>query len=243
MLYGAVLSVFLQGCVVWTPLPDACLPLPFSVLNHTDGIISETLAGQIPDIQCPAGLIYAGPKLECGMRAKVCLAEKLSYIDKRRCFYEYEFVVLGTALKTWPDRAKPILMNPFLSIADAKMQVHANRTDMDLEDIDFTEEEREDEFDEAMMALGMFRRLKTVLPHVVETDELRCIPVISSTPVIPGAQASFSLPQNILRGRHARFGGDQTSFLCGIGFVVAGLLSCAIVCRRRRAPTEDEPNE
>lgn len=245
MLYSFVLSVFLEGCAVWTPLPDACLPLPFRVLNHTDGIISKTLAGQIPDIQCPAGFMYAGPKLECGMRAKVCLAAKASTIDERRCFYDYEFVVLGTALKTWPRHAKPILMSPFLTIEGAQMKVRTNHSTIERGEVEMeeTDDDNDDDPDVVVMALGFgfgARRLKMVLPRNVDSDELSCTPAVPGTPVLlPQPQASSNLLQNILS-----FGGDHASFIFYIGFLVAGMLLYAVVCQRRRLdPSLEEPLE
>merc|ERR1719240_1689476 len=125
-------------------------------------------------------------------------------------------------------------MSPFLTEEEAMRKVHINNTMLKK----MKEESESSKFRnggttaDANIASYQFdsdydyRRLDHHIPHIIESHEVNCMPVLVST------QASFSLPDSILNSR-IELGAYLSFSLLGISLVLAGLLIYAAVCRTR----------
>lgn len=119
-----ILAIFLESTASLSANRSGCVALSFEVLDQENGTVLATTVGEIAHVQCPSGFVYSGEELECGISKKICLAKTSAEIQEKQCFFEYVFVLSGTALKKWSSDAELLLRDPQMTQEDAAKTAH-----------------------------------------------------------------------------------------------------------------------
>jgi len=76
------------------------------------GVVTESYAGDVVDVHCPAGQVYVGPAIECSWVDRFCIAFDPARVNPHFCYNEYNLTLRGGGLTAWPGGVFPILVQP-----------------------------------------------------------------------------------------------------------------------------------